>query len=127
MIKFDHFVLRVSDFESAARFYKKLFDFAGLTITPDPKDEKSIGFQSADGFTLWIEEIQDLEVGERLGWLDHYALHCESREKVNLAFEFCQGQGWSIISEPKAYPDYGNFYGFSFRGPDGIKLEFVTR
>lgn len=126
-IKLDHVVLRVSNFESAAEFYRALFGFAGFMEVLDPKDTRCIGFQSPNGLTFWLEELPGLLVGDSHGWLDHYALHCESRGDVDRAFQFCQSQGWQIISEPKAYPAYGNFYGFSFRGPDLIKLEFVTR
>jgi catechol 2,3-dioxygenase-like lactoylglutathione lyase family enzyme len=75
--------------------------------------------------TLWIEEHTDLKVGKDLGWLDHFALKCETRGEVDRAYEFCKSQGLEILTEPKAYPAYGDFYGFSFRGPNGIKLEFV--
>lgn len=126
-IRLDHAVLRVSNFDTAAEFYRSLFEFAGFSEVPDPSDVRCVGFKSADGLTLWIEEHRDLKVGAGLGWLDHYAFHCESPSDVDRAHTFCIAQGWEIISEPKAYPAYGNFYGFSFRGPDGIKLEFVTR
>jgi len=120
-------VLRVSDFEGAANFYCVLFKFAGFAEVLDASDPRSIGFRSDDGFTLWLEETKDLQVGEGLGWLDHYALNCESREEVLQAYEFCKEQEWVIMAEPRGYPQYGDFYGFSFRGPDNIKLEFVTR
>lgn len=126
-IKLDHVVLRVSNFEDAAEFYRSLFSFMGFSEVSDPKDNRSIGFRDAQGFTLWIEEFPGLLVGKRHGWLDHYAFHCESRSSVDTAHQFCQSRGWQILSEPKAYPAYGDFYGFSFRGPDEIKLEFVTR
>ena len=126
-IKIDHAVLRVSDISAARSFYGELFNYCDWETVPDPGDERSIGFRSNAGFTLWLDEVSELNIGSSYGWLDHFALHCESREAVNLAFDFCQSKGWEIITEPKAYPDYGNFYGFSFKGPDGIKLEFVTR
>ena len=126
-IKLDHVVLRVSNFDTASEFYRALFKFAGFVEVPDPKDSRCIGFRSSGDLTLWLEEFPGLLVGDGRGWLDHYALHCESRADVDTAFQFCKAQGWQILSEPKAYPAYGNFYGFSFRGPDSIKLEFVTR
>ena len=126
-IKFDHLILRVSDFDSARKFYDALFEYASWEQVPDPSDERSIGYRSAERFTLWLEEVRSLNIGDSLGWMDHWALHCESREAVDHAFQFCKSQDWRILTEPKAYPDYGDFYGFSFQGPDGIKLEFVTR
>ena len=80
--------------------------------------------------------ILDLSFGEsaeegrampKAGSLDHFALYCESRSQVDQAFAFCQKKGWKILTEPKAYPEYGDFYGFAFEGPDQLKIEFVTR
>jgi len=126
-IKLDHLVLRVSNFEIAAEFYRVLFMFAGFSEIQDPKDSRSVGFRSGDGMTIWLEEFPGLSVGDLHGWLDHYALHCESQDDVDKSYQFCITRGWQILSEPQAYPAYGNFYGFSFRGPDGMKIEFVTR
>jgi len=127
LIRLDHLVLRVSDFESAANFYCMLFKFAGFDEVQDVGSSRSIGFRSEGGLTIWLEEVKGLKAGEGVGWLDHYALHCESREEVLRAYDFCKEQKWVIIAEPKGYPEYGDFYGFSFHGPDNIKLEFVTR
>jgi|GEM_PF-6763744 len=126
-ITLDHLVLRVSNFDSASDFYRTLFTFSGFSEVSDPDDKRSVGFRAANGLTLWLEEFPNLIIGDSHGWLDHYALHCESRDEVDKAYQFCKTQEWKIISEPKAYPAYGNFYGFSFRGPDNLKLEFVTR
>lgn len=123
----DHIVLRTSDFDRASGFYRELFEFAEWVEVPDLNSENCVGFRHSDGFTIWLEEVEQLDTGGNLGWLDHYGLKCESRTEVDRAYEFCVSRGWTILTEPKAYPEYGDFYGFSFRGPDGIKLEFVTR
>lgn len=127
MFKLDHLVLRVSDFQKAVRFYQPLFQFLKWSEVLDDNAEKSLGFRDSAGLTIWLGEVENLQAGARCGFLDHFAFHCDSRKKVDVAYSYCLSQNWKILSEPKAYPQYGNFYGFSFEGPDGLKLEFVTR
>ncbi len=123
----DHAVLRVSDLDAAIAFYTTLFSYAGWKVVDDPADERSLGFRQQNGFTIWLIERRDMKMGPALGALDHLALHCASQEDVNNAYDFCIAQKWTIISEPQPYPAYENFYGFSFEGPDALRLEFVTR
>ena len=127
MVNFDHIVLRVSNFEQAIKFYKTLFSFIKWEEVPDPGEDKSLGFKHENRFTIWITENASLQTGNDLGWLDHYAFYFNSRDEVLAGYEFCKTSEWEILSEPKAYPAYGNFFGFSFSAPDNLKIEFVTR
>lgn len=127
MIKLDHLVLKVSDLSTALPFYRALFEFADFTEVTDPSSNQCLGYRQADGLTIWIEAAEENRSMPKAGSLDHYAFHCESRDRVNQAFTFCQQKGWKILSEPKTYPLYGDFYGFAFEGPDQLKIEFVTR
>ncbi len=126
-MRMDHAVLQVSDFDVARRFYEKLFSYAGWMTAEDEGEEQSIGFRQSDGFTIWLKGHPGLTTGPENGHLDHMALKCESREQVDAAHVFCKKQEWTILSEPSPAPAYGNFYGFSFEGPDGLKIEFATR
>ena len=127
MIKLDHLVLQATDFSSALEFYRLLFEFTHFAEILDPESDKSFGFRQSDGLTFWIEAASDnLTIKPKAGSLDHYAFNCENRDEVDRAYKFCRSKEWRILSEPKAYPQYGDFYGFAFEGPDGLKLEFVT-
>ncbi len=127
MIKLDHIVLQVTDFSTALQFYRKLFEFMELTEVPDPGFSDSVGFRQKDGLTIWVNKSEIRSIKPKAGTLDHFAFYCENREEVDQAFQFCKEQGWEALGSPKTYSQYGNFYGFAFEGPDGQKLEFVTR
>lgn len=127
MIQLDHFVIQVSDFTSAVEFYRQLFQYAGFIEVPDPAGDASLGFRQSNGLTIWIEDSEGRPVTPLGGSLNHYAFRCESPQAVDAAYQFCKDRNWVIRSMPKGYPQYGDFYGFAFEGPDQLKLEFVTR
>jgi catechol 2,3-dioxygenase-like lactoylglutathione lyase family enzyme len=127
MIRLDHFVIQVSDYDSAVEFYRQVFQFAEFAEVPDPAGDASIGFRQADGLTIWIEDSEGRSIKPLAGSLNHYAFHCDNRQDVDAAYQFCRDRKWNTLGEPKAYPRYGDFYGFAFEGPDQLKLEFLTR
>ena len=126
-LQLDHIVIQVSDLPSAVEFYRQLFQYAGFAEVADPAGGASVGFRQADGFIIWMEDSEGRPVTPLGGSLNHYAFRCENRQSVDAAYKFCRDREWAIGSAPKAYPQYGNFYGFAFEGPDQLKLEFVTR
>ncbi len=124
-LSLDHIVLNVSSFGEAADFYRVLFQHNNWIAREEYLHEPSLGFQSENGLTLWIEPAENnLAISNRP--LNHFAFKCDSREEVDKAYEFCTTQGWEV-NNPRAIPEYGDFYGFYFCGPDKMKIEFVTK
>lgn len=127
MIRLAHFVIQVSDYGSAVEFHRQFFQYAGFVEIPDPEGDTSIGFRQADGLTIWIEDSGGHNIQPFAGSLNHYAFHCDNRQDVDAAYQFCRERKLHTLVEPKAYPQYGDFYGFAVEGPDQLKLEFLTR
>ena len=58
--------------------------------------------------------------------LQHLALTARNRDEIDKFSYWAETEGISIISGPKAYPEYGeDYYAIFFSGPDDIKLELV--
>jgi glyoxylase I family protein len=127
-----HLDLVVSDLERSKRFYQELLVPLGWGEFSEIEGER--------GETIWYLEGPETWIGLRAKQSDahaipydryavgvhHVAFPAESREAVDRAWEWAQGQDVETESAPKEFPQYmPGYYAAFFFDPDGIKLEVV--
>ena len=109
MTGLNHLNLVVSDAERTAQLYQTLFGMERQY------QEGSFIFLACGDTDLALVEGQPL-IHRRF----HFGFRLESREEVDRWLERVREHGAPIVHGPK---DYGDYYTFSLRDPDGYSIE----
>jgi catechol 2,3-dioxygenase-like lactoylglutathione lyase family enzyme len=134
----DHVQITVPDLDVAAAFYDKLMPLLGF----DPKRRTSAVLAEHD---LRVVEYSHPRLcfaisspraafakeavhRRRPGALHHLAFRAASRAEVDALHEALVAIGATIVSGPRAYPEYkpAGYYAVFFKDPAGVKYEVVT-
>jgi catechol 2,3-dioxygenase-like lactoylglutathione lyase family enzyme len=122
VLRIDHIVIRVSDYEKSKAFYGRLFGFLGFEISDEYDD--AIGW--TNGKTrFWIgpADEEGLKHKHRTGnvGFHHYAFQLRGRKDVDALQKFLEETGATIADPADEY--YDDYYAVFFLDPDGLKLE----
>jgi catechol 2,3-dioxygenase-like lactoylglutathione lyase family enzyme len=120
----DHLSLQVTDVDTAAAFYTRVFAPAGVreAMRLQRPEGPVVGLCGPDGFPqLWLGPLVDDGVRPV-----HLAFTAPSREAVDAVFAAAREAGAEILHEPRIWPEYHpGYYGAFFRDPDGNNVEAV--
>src|SRR4030081_303563 len=123
--RLDHIDLRVKDFATAQKFYKKLLPALGFTrdrSDPDCGTFYAVGRDKASEFFCFTEDRHHQPNGTRI------AFWADSRDEVNKIATLVRKIGGKTLEGPEICPDYSpGYYAFFFEDPDGNKLEICCR
>ena len=121
---FDHIDLRVTNRETAQRFYAQILPAIGFQVD---KSGKEWGLFEAPGnkavdFFGFTEDAGHVPNGSRI------AFWAESREAVNKVAEIVRKAGGKNVEGPELCVEYSpGYYAVFFEDPDGNKLEVCFR
>lgn len=123
VIGIDHLVIRVGDFATSKRFYKKVLGFLGFEL----KYEYDGAAGWSNGKTLfWIGEAdaEGRKQRHRIGNIGfhHYAFELAKRSDVDALDAFLRRNKMTIVDPAGEYYE-GGYYAVFFLDPDGLKLE----
>jgi catechol 2,3-dioxygenase-like lactoylglutathione lyase family enzyme len=134
----DHIEITVRDMSVAVPFYDKLLPLLGF----DPGRRGSARIEEHDKHVVSYEHPRlgfaitsplRAFTGETInrrkpGSLHHLAFRAPSRAEVDRLHAEIEGIGATIVSPPRAYPEYtpAGYYAFYFKDPEGIKYEIVS-
>jgi catechol 2,3-dioxygenase-like lactoylglutathione lyase family enzyme len=133
----DHIEITVRDMATAVPFYDRLlpllgYDLRNRSAAAIERNEKHVvsyehprlGFAITSPRAAFARETINRR---KPGALHHLAFRAESRADVDRLHVELQAIGATIVSPPKAYPEYtpAGYYAFYFKDPDGIKYEIV--
>ena len=130
----NHVSITVSDLPAAMKFFRPLAEFLGYV--PEGRGD-GVGASvvvcvsplTGGAFNIWQAKPEHadrtFEVYEP--GLHHVAFNASSREQVDRLAELLPSIGGEITDPPGeyGYAGVGTYYAVYFRGPDGIKFEFV--
>jgi catechol 2,3-dioxygenase-like lactoylglutathione lyase family enzyme len=122
----NHIALTVSDLNQSEVFYNTLLGFLGYEQAE--KTEQLIlwaNFNTA--ITLSPSNLQSLNKShDRYSpGLHHLAFSAESREDVDVLYQYLTEHGVQILDPPAEYNYMPGYYAVFFLDPDGIKLELT--
>ena len=123
--RFDHIDLRVTDMETAKKFYRKLLPQLGFV--KEKPSKKFYIFYSAGGdkpseFFGFTEDKNHQANGTRI------AFWADTREKVDRLAKLVRDAGGKTLEGPEICAEYSpGYYAFFFEDPDGNKLEICCR
>jgi catechol 2,3-dioxygenase-like lactoylglutathione lyase family enzyme len=126
-----HIVLSVNNYNECVRFYKSLFiDHLGCTVKTEESDFFYFSLNS-DDLSIGISEAStnySLEVFNRYkAGLHHFALELETKDDIDMIYDYLLTLKAVILDKPTYYPEYGdNYYAVYFLDPSGLKHEFVA-
>ena len=134
----DQIQITVKDLDVAVAFYDRLMPLLGF----DPRRRSSA---TIEGHELRVVEYAhprlSFAIGSprsafaseaihrrKPGALHHLAFKAASREEVDRLHEALVAIGATIVSPPRAYPEYtpAGYYAVYFKDLEGIKYEVVT-
>ena len=134
----DHIEITVRDISVAVHFYDKLlpllgFDLAKKSSARIEKHEKDVVSYEHPRLGFAITSPLRAFDGEAInrrkpGSLHHLAFRAPSRADVDRLHTDVKQIGATIVSAPRAYPEYtpAGYYAFYFKDPEGIKYEIVS-
>jgi catechol 2,3-dioxygenase-like lactoylglutathione lyase family enzyme len=120
-----HVILRVNRIAECIAFYDQVMPFLGLKAVP-PRSEYFVyyvGGRTAVAIRQADPEHAHLAHVETGSGLDHICFRARSREDVDRVFELVNEIGADIVRPPEDGPWAPGYYSFSFRDPEGIRLE----
>jgi catechol 2,3-dioxygenase-like lactoylglutathione lyase family enzyme len=125
VLRVDHLVIRVSDYQRSKNFYNRLFGFFEFEIISDFSD--TVGWRNG-ATAFWIMSADAAATNRRLRegdvGLHHYAFELASRSDVDELEAFLKVNDIDITDPAAEY--YQDYYAVYFLDPDGIKLEGMT-
>lgn len=134
----DHIEITVRDMSVALRFYDKLlpllgFDLAKRSSARIDEHEKHVVSYEHPRLGFAITSPRPAFLAETIhrrkpGSLHHLAFRAATRADVDRLHAEVKAIGATIVSAPRAYPEYtpAGYYAFYFKDPDGIKYEIVS-
>ena len=134
----DHIEITVRDMSVAVRFYDRLlpllgFDLSNKTSARIEQHEKDVVSYEHPRLGFAITSPRRAFMGEAIhrrkpGSLHHLAFRAASRGDVDRMHAEVKAIGATIVSAPRAYPEYtpAGYYAFFFKDPEGIKYEIVS-
>lgn len=134
----DHIEITVRDVSVALRFYDKLlpllgFDLAKRSSARIDEHEKHVGSYEHPRLGFAITSPRPEFLAETIhrrkpGSLHHLAFRAATRADVDRLHAEVKAIGATIVSAPRAYPEYtpAGYYAFYFKDPEGMKYEIVT-
>jgi catechol 2,3-dioxygenase-like lactoylglutathione lyase family enzyme len=119
-----HVILRVARFDDCVRFYDELMPRLGLeAVHRSDEFVYYVGGRTA----LGIRRAEPKQAGhahiETAPGLDHLCFRAREREDVDALYPFVEELGATIVRPPEDGPWAPGYYSFSFRDPEGIRLE----
>ena len=134
----DHIEITVRDMSVALRFYDKLlpllgFDLANRSSARIDEHEKHVVSYEHPRLGFAITSPRPAFLAETMhrrkpGSLHHLAFRAATRAEVDRLHAEVKAIGATIVSAPRAYPEYtpAGYYAFYFKDPEGIKYEIVS-
>lgn len=134
----DHIEITVRDMSVALRFYDKLlpllgFDLANRSSSRIDEHEKHVVSYEHPRLGFAITSPRPAFFAETMhrrkpGSLHHLAFRAATRAEVDRLHAEVKAIGATIVSAPRAYPEYtpAGYYAFYFKDPEGIKYEIVS-
>jgi catechol 2,3-dioxygenase-like lactoylglutathione lyase family enzyme len=134
----DHIQITVRDLDLAASFYDRLmpllgFDPARRTSAIVERHEFRVVEYGHPRLSFAITSPRSAFANDpvhrrRPGALHHLAFKAESRDEVDRLHQQLIAIGATIVSPPRAYPEYtpAGYYALYFKDPEGLKYEIVT-
>ncbi len=116
-----HLGIGLGDPKAAEPFFDRLFTgFLGLE--KEATTEAVAGWRGR-GTRFYLYPASE---GSGPGALQHVAFSARSPAEVDKFGRWARDNGISLISGPKAFPEYGaGYYAAYFEGPEGLRLELV--
>jgi catechol 2,3-dioxygenase-like lactoylglutathione lyase family enzyme len=119
-----HLHLTVSEWDRCRPFYEQLLPFLGLKCVFSGKDNiYYVGGRTGVG----VGRCDLKHAGERFVQggvgMHHACFRARTREDIDSAYLFLQGQGAKIIHAPEEGPWAPGYYSILFEDPAGIRLE----
>ena len=127
----NHVAIAVSDVPEAMKFFRPLLEFLGYIVPPGNEGQVivSVSPRTGGAFNIWpaTEDLKSHPFQIYEPGLHHVAFNAESREQVDQMHELVQSIGGEILEPPAEWPftSVGKYYAVYFRGPDGMKFEYV--
>jgi catechol 2,3-dioxygenase-like lactoylglutathione lyase family enzyme len=133
----DHIEITVRDMATAVPFYDRLLPLLGFDLghrssaVIDRHDKHVVSYEHPRlGFAITspLETFAAETINRRKpGALHHLAFKASSRLEVDRLHLAVASIGATIVSPPRAYPEYtpAGYYAFFFKDPEGIKYEIV--
>lgn len=119
-----HIILRVSRFEECVEFYDALMPRLGLqAVIRSPDFVYYVGGRTALGIRRPDPTLADHAHRELAPGIDHLCFRARSREDVDELYRVVQEIGAELVRAPEEGPWAPGYYSFSFRDPEGIRLE----
>jgi len=119
-----HVVFRVSRFQQCVAFYDRLMPALGLQPVHRHEDFLYyVGGRTALGIRRADPEYANHAHVETGPGIEHLCFRVRSRADVNDLYAFVQGLGADMVRAPEEGPWAPGYYSFSFRDPEGIRLE----
>ena len=134
----DHIEITVRDMSVAVRFYDRLLPLLGFDLNNKSSarieehekdvvsyDHPRLGFAITSPRRAFMREAIHRR---KPGSLHHLAFKAASRDDVDRLHAEVRAIGATIVSAPRAYPEYtpAGYYAFYFKDPEGIKYEIVS-
>ncbi len=124
----NHVAITVSDVPEAMKFFRPFLRFLGYIVPASDEGQVivSVSPRTGGAFNIWpATKDHAFEIYEP--GLHHVAFNAESRKQVDEMHELVQTIGGEILEPPAEWPftSVGKYYAVYFRGPDGLKFEFV--
>ncbi len=127
----NHVSVTVSDVPEAMKFFRPFLEFLGYIVPPGDEDQVivSVSPRTGGAFNVWpaTDELKGRPFEIYAPGLHHVAFNAESRGQVDEMHELVQTIGGEILEAPAEWPftSVGKYYAVYFRGPDGMKFEYV--
>lgn len=119
-----HVVLRAHRFEECIRFYDQLMPELGLQCVQRADDlVYYVGGRTALGVRPVQPECSGQRHVEGAAGLDHLCWRVRRREDVDALHSLLTSMGAEIVRPAQEGPWAPGYYSFSFRDPEGIRLE----
>jgi len=124
----DHIGIGVPDLAAAKRYYDELMPILGLhpwfPTTPD--GTFNFGPNAATGPQIFFYQALEPDDYSRHGiGLQHLSFMVATRAIVREAHEWACSQNAEVIHQPRAFPEYGEYYATFWLDPHGFMLEAV--
>lgn len=119
-----HVILRVARFDDCVRFYDGLMPRLGLdAVHRSDEFVYYVGGRTALGIRRAEPEQAGHAHVETAPGLDHLCFRARTREDVDALYPAVEELGATIVRQPQEGPWAPGYYSFSFRDPEGIRLE----
>jgi catechol 2,3-dioxygenase-like lactoylglutathione lyase family enzyme len=119
-----HIILRVSRFDECVAFYDELMPRLGLNaVLRTYSFVYYVGGRTAFGIRRPEPECADHAHRELAPGIDHLCFRARSRDDVDALYPLVRDMGAEMVRAPQEGPWAPGYYSFSFRDPEGIRLE----